>query len=205
MKDRLTLRSRGSCIAVLIVGLWTLGAFSPNSSFGQGLFTCPANLPTPFGAWIPQTYLVDLEGTEEELGEALYIPFIPYSLTKTADWVIAGITVPGKADYKPDNIKSSPIAGIEYLWKNARVRYSCVSLIGTFPSGLWAIFSTSYSGTAIPLELETVTESGSGSSNNGGGGSEGGFCIEYFDWWYDALGHYHEDVTATQCFGEYET
>ena len=112
----------------------------------------------------------------------------------------------GIGDYEPTNglyayakRANNPNITDRYRWVGPSTQWTCIG----FGGNAWAIqYDYIYWGTAV---LDAGSAGGSGSTTTGGGESGNQLCIEYYDWWYDEFGHYHEEVTGTECFPVAET
>jgi len=165
---------------------------------------CPAALPNP--NWNPwdfgQTHYVPKSGMDA--GDE--IRFRVTSWTWTND--IQAVTV-GFGWYKPDQDEATDMTGRRWVWRGEAptrpggLYFRCEELRWWWGrvAAYWATNTGRIYGYAYPPELNTDPK---GSTRPAGGGEGDEVCYEYYEWWYDAWGTYHEDVLDYWC-EEYET
>lgn len=150
----------------------------------------PSTVPSNYGYWETQRFWIDKAPIP---GESFADPirFTVASSNFVSDsWMWT--------KYQPTGNPTAIDNYVEYKWLGAYTYYEC---FGDYPHGTWIMFSLAADGKAVPVYGEDLAN---GSGSTGGGGEGDQFCIEYYDWWYDSEGWYHEQTTGYECFG-YET
>ena len=177
---------------------------------------CPGTLPAHdpsyvYTTWQPQTFRLP----RWMLPEGDEIPFQPLSFTRNV--FITPQPAMGGAWYTPTPAAERDWDQKRWRWEgqggtgvNALgpgVRYTCDEELVVVGPTMWRVRTIEPTGDlrgyAFPLN---PFESGS-STREGGGGSEGDgmVCYEYFEWWYDWNGAYHEEVLYSWCEPIWET
>lgn len=183
----------GSLLALLLVG----AVDYDHEGNWEGPVLCPLNLPGGTWSFSPITFYVP----RWMLPEGDEIPFHVTSLTYTSQiqpvMLGQGWYVPSPTTKQHENVTwtwqaNAGPPGVLYTCREAQWLWGAIVIrTATWAGQIW--------GHAFPSSLPPA---GSG-TRPGGGGEQ--ICWEYFEYWYDAHGTYHEEVLATWCENPAET
>jgi hypothetical protein len=157
-----------------------------------GPVPCPARMPGGTWLWIPRTFHVPKFG----LPAGDEVPFTVTSVTKLSEPFL------GMAWYKPSPTTTTH-QQVPWSWEamtgDPAVLYGCYEVHWLF--GLFIESLATWQGELIGHAWNPNFPSGGGSGTRPAGGSIAGevICFEYFEYWYDQFGTYHEQVLAVWC------
>lgn len=205
-----------SCAAVslLAIGVLLLRVGSahaddgPYDAEGNGVPTrilCPSAFPSP--GWAPaRHYTKQVPKWNMPAGDAVPI----FAAASTWNGRIQYVTV-GFGWYDPDNIYKT-YQGVDYRWESdapaqgAGIYVECYRVPTWF--GLSSVNIAWDTGTIWGHAFPIISLlNGTNTRNVGGGSGEGDTftCYEYFEWWFDEYGNYHEAILDEWCEVDEET